>query len=228
MTDLPLAAALTAKTNQLCIGLEDGAADIYDLVTLTTAELLRWWFLADICATRPFNFHTGQRLAILNSIVAHEVLAAPNLQAFYQQVVPDALLEGGRLSEVAQTKHGHPKYCLKMATGTGKTWVMQALMIWSLLNKTAALAERIDDARFTRHFLVVAPGLIVYDRLLDALRGKLQGVTSGIWQARIHNSHCCNHSLPMSRQPDAPSYQRRLLTTISAQSRASFHWQPTL
>jgi type III restriction enzyme len=174
MTELALAAALTAKTNQLCIGLDDGVADIYDLVTPTTAELLRWWFLADICATRPFNFHAGQRQAILNSIVAHEVLAAPNLQALYQQVVPDALLEGSRLAEVAQAKHGHPKYCLKMATGTGKTWVMQALMIWSLLNKTAALAERLDDARFTRHFLIVAPGLIVYDRLLDALRGKLQ------------------------------------------------------
>ncbi|MCL2345940.1 MAG: DEAD/DEAH box helicase family protein, partial [Desulfobulbus sp.] len=64
--------------------------------------------------------------------------------------------------------------CLKMATGTGKTWVLQALMIWQLLNKTALLAEGLDDDRFTRHFLVVAPGLIVYDRLLDALRGKLK------------------------------------------------------
>lgn len=52
-----------------------------------------------------------------------------------------------------------------MATGTGKTWVMQALLVWSLLNKTAAQAEGIDDNRFTRHFLIVAPGLIVYERL---------------------------------------------------------------
>ena len=46
-------------------------------------------------------------------------------------------------------------------------------MIWQMLNKTAALAEGIDDARFTRYFLVVAPGLIVYGRLLDAFRAKL-------------------------------------------------------
>ena len=46
-------------------------------------------------------------------------------------------------------------------------------MIWQMLNKTAALAEGIDDARFTRSFLVVAPGLIVYERLLDAFCGKL-------------------------------------------------------
>jgi type III restriction enzyme len=32
MTELALAAGLTAKTNQLCIGLEDGLADIYDRV----------------------------------------------------------------------------------------------------------------------------------------------------------------------------------------------------
>ena len=59
-----------------------------------------------------------------------------------------------------------------MATGTGKTWVLQALLIWQLLNKTAALAEGIDDPRFTRQFLIIAPGLIVYDRLLDAFCGK--------------------------------------------------------
>lgn len=174
MTELALAAGLTARTNQLCIGLEDGVADLYDLVTPITAELLRWWFLADYCATRPFNFHAGQRQAILNTIVAHEVLNAPDLVSLYRVAAPDALLEGKRLAEVAQAKHGHPKYCLKMATGTGKTWVMQALMIWSLLNRTAAQAEGIDDPRFTRHFLIVAPGLIVYERLLDALLGKLR------------------------------------------------------
>ncbi len=156
---LALAAGLTAKTSALCIGLEEGVADIYELVTPMTAELLRWWFLADICATRPFNFHAGQRQAILNTIVAHEVLAA---------------LVGAYLTEVAQAKHAHPKYCLKMATGTGKTWVMQALLVWQLLNRTAALAEGNSDDRFTRHFLIVAPGLIVYERLLDALRGKLR------------------------------------------------------
>lgn len=67
-----------------------------------------------------------------------------------------------------------------MATGTGKTWVLQALLIWQLLNKTAALAEGLDDARFTRQFMVVAPGLIVYERLLDAFCGKLiAGSASG-------------------------------------------------
>ena len=179
---LALSFGLTAKTNQLCLGLACGAADILELVTPTTAELLMWWFGEDMVLARGgnnggLNFHAGQKQAILNAIVAHEVLGKDHenwtLLDLYRNCAPDALLTGTRLSEVAQAKHAHPKYCFKMATGTGKTWVLQALMIWQLLNKTAALAEGLDDARFTRQFMVVAPGLIVYERLLDAFCGKL-------------------------------------------------------
>ena len=175
---LALSAGLTAKTNQLCLGLESGAADILELVTPTTAELLLWWFGEDmVLARQGLNFHAGQKQAILNAIVAHEVLGRDHdhwtLLDLYQACAPDALLTGTRMNEVANAKHAHPKYCFKMATGTGKTWVMQALMVWQLLNKTAALAEGINDARFTRQFMVVAPGLIVYERLLDAFCGKL-------------------------------------------------------
>ncbi len=178
---LALAAALTARTQQLALGLEEGAADLLELVTPTTAELLHWWFGQDMVDARGgLNFHAGQKQAILNAIVAHEVLGATHLQDLYAKAAPDALLVGARLTEVAAAKHAHPKYCFKMATGTGKTWVLQALLIWQLLNKNAALAEGVDDARFTRHFMVVAPGLIVYERLLDAFCGKLiAGSASG-------------------------------------------------
>jgi type III restriction enzyme len=70
----------------------------------------------------------------------------------------------------ALSRSAHPKYCLKMATGTGKTWVLQALLYWQLLN--AACAP--EDRRFTRNFLLVAPGLIVYQRLLDAFLGRVR------------------------------------------------------
>ena len=175
---LALSSALTTKTNQLCLGLASGAAEILELVTPTTAELLMWWFGEDmVLARQGLNFHVGQKQAILNAIVAHEVLGKDHnnwtLLDLYKACTPDALLTGTRLNEVAQAKHAHPKYCFKMATGTGKTWVLQALMIWQMLNKTAALAEGINDPRFTRQFMVVAPGLIVYERLLDAFCGKL-------------------------------------------------------
>ena len=175
---LALCAALTAQTNPLCVGLESGAADILELVTPTTAELLLWWFGEDMVTARGgLNFHAGQKQALLNAVVAHEVLGKDqphwSLLDLYRACAPDALLTGTRLAEVSDAKHAHPKYCFKMATGTGKTWVLQALMIWQLLNKTAALAQGLDDARFTRQFMVVAPGLIVYERLLDAFCGKL-------------------------------------------------------
>ena len=181
---LALSTGLTAKTRQLCIGLESGAADILELVTPTTAELLLWWFGEEMVASRGgLNFHPGQKQALLNAIVAHEVLGKDHdqwtLLKLYQACAPEALLTGTRLNEVAQAKHAHPKYCLKMATGTGKTWVLQALMVWQLLNKTAALAAGVDDARFTRQFMVVAPGLIVYERLLDAFCGKLVDAGNG-------------------------------------------------
>lgn len=169
---LILARSLTRRTDQLCAGLESGTADLYDMVTPTTAELLRWWFGEEVCQTRPINFHPGQRQAILNAIVAHEVLGTLDLKHLYEQVCPEDLLAGSRLAEVSQPKHGHPKYCLKMATGTGKTWVLQALLVWQMLNRTAALDEGVDDPRFTRRLLIVAPGLIVYERLLDAFIGK--------------------------------------------------------
>lgn len=64
-----------------------------------------------------------------------------------------------------------PKYAVKMATGTGKTWLMHALLIWQMLN---ARHEDVKSGRFTKNFLLVAPGLIVYDRLLDAFCGRLK------------------------------------------------------
>ena len=169
---LPLAKSLARHANLLAEGLEDGSAALYEAVTPTTAELLRWWFGEEACQTRAVNFHAGQRQAILNVIVAHEVLGVTSLADLYRQVCADALLEGTLLADISQPKHAHPKYCLKMATGTGKTWVLQALLVWQLLNKTAALDAGVDDPRFTRRFLIVAPGLIVYDRLLDAFLGK--------------------------------------------------------
>ena len=69
---MALSTGLTARTRQLSLGLESGAADILDLVTPTTAELLLWWFGQDMVDSRNgMNFHAGQKQAILNAIGAH-------------------------------------------------------------------------------------------------------------------------------------------------------------
>ncbi|MDD5555134.1 MAG: DEAD/DEAH box helicase family protein [Candidatus Pacebacteria bacterium] len=53
------------------------------------------------------------------------------------------------------------RQCLKLATGTGKTVVMAMLIAWQALNKIA----NPKDARFSKHILIIAPGLTVRDRL---------------------------------------------------------------
>ncbi|MEU3010094.1 DEAD/DEAH box helicase family protein [Nocardia asteroides] len=145
-------------------------SEILERVTPVTADLLRFWFQQDYCDTRFLNFHAGQRAAVLHIIYAHEVLGARTLRDLYQMVAGDFLLETGYLGEVSRERNKHPKYCAKMATGTGKTWVLNALLIWQHLNHQAYP----DDERFTSNFLLVAPGLIVYDRLLDSFQGKLK------------------------------------------------------
>lgn len=169
INDLSLAKGLTATVEAACAGLEAGQADILDQVSEITAELLKWWFQTEFQDNREFNFHLGQRQALLNVIYAHEVLGIGNLQDLYQIAAPQVLLSSARDAETIRAKkNAYPKYCLKMATGTGKTWVLQALMVWQVLNAN----RNPDSGRFTKNFLVVAPGLIVYDRLLDAFMGK--------------------------------------------------------
>ncbi|MFK5160541.1 DEAD/DEAH box helicase family protein [Propionibacterium freudenreichii] len=169
--DFPLAKGLSAVVDPLTPGIVDGSGSkMLDQVTPVTAELLRFWFQQDYCELRELNFHAGQRAAILHIIYAHEVLGTTRLRDLYETVAPEAMLEGGVLGEVTRDRHDHPKYAAKMATGTGKTWVLNALLVWQYLNKLA----NPQDPRFSSNFLLVAPGLIVYDRLLDSFQGKEQ------------------------------------------------------
>ena len=137
-------------------------------VTPITAELLTYWF-GDYRDLRRVNFHEGQRQAILNIIYLHEVVGVKTVLNIYEVTVPELLPMTDR-SIFTQEKYKIPKYAVKMATGTGKTWVMHALLIWQILN---ARHEETASGRFTKYFLIVAPGLIVYDRLKDAFCGRL-------------------------------------------------------
>lgn len=165
---LPLVRSLQLRLETECAGLDQGAAPMLEKVSPITADLLRWWFQQDCMDARAMNFHEGQRQAILHTIYAHEVLQAETLKDLYLQLAAETWL--GLAKYEALSRSVHPKYCLKMATGTGKTWVLQALLYWQLLNAVRTQ----EDPRFTRNFLIVAPGLIVYQRLLDAFRGKMR------------------------------------------------------
>lgn len=167
--DLPLkfAAALSEIVNRAW---EDKS--FLRQVTPVTADLLRYWFEDVFCDERARNFHIGQRQAILNAVYCHEVLKVANVFDMYAAVAADNdedVLDADFLPNLQKDKYAFPKYCVKMATGTGKTWVLNALLIWQYLN--ARFSENTEQ-KYTKNFLIVAPGLIVYDRLLDAFKGK--------------------------------------------------------
>ena len=164
---LELAAHLTDAVNEVF-----ATGEMFEQVSPVTAELLRFWFCEPFINERNINFHEGQRQAILNVIYLHEVLKINNVTDIYKSVVP-SLLPLTDLSMLSKPKYSFPKYAVKMATGTGKTWVMHALLLWQILN--ARHTENIDDdCRYTQRFLIVAPGLVVYDRLQDAFKGRLK------------------------------------------------------
>lgn len=137
--------------------------EMIEKVTPTTKELLNFWFDENYCVNRQINFHDWQKQAILNTIYAHEILKVEDVGDMY-----DKLWNGLRFQSWAWLEHlewkrfKYPRYCMKMATWTWKTWVLEALVVWQYLNAKAW------NERFTKNFMVVAPWLIVYDRLKDA------------------------------------------------------------
>ena len=58
------------------------------------------------------------------------------------------------------------RFVLKMATGTGKTKVMSLALAWSFFHK---LYE--PESRLSRNFLVIAPNIIVLDRIYHDFQG---------------------------------------------------------
>ena len=52
------------------------------------------------------------------------------------------------------------RFAFKMATGSGKTWVIAMAVVWSHFHK-----KRVPGSEFSTNFLIIAPNVIVYQRL---------------------------------------------------------------
>lgn len=87
------------------------------------------------------------------------------------------------------------KYRLKMATGTGKTWVLMALLIWQYFNANSSEkpygAIRESNEWYSNRFLLVAPGHEVLNRLLDAFKGRRDQVTG------LRNPSMADYNIPL-------------------------------
>src|SRR2546426_3878664 len=143
----------------------------WDGVTSTTAALLKYWFNRDPDAKE--RFYDCQRRAIETVIYCHEIEKATSPLHLYNLEIPELVDKFDTIQrELASADYA--KYAVKMATGTGKTWVLAALLVWQYFNKRQDPSSKL----FSQHFLVVTPGLVVLDRLLDSFLGKLDS-TSG-------------------------------------------------
>jgi type III restriction enzyme len=118
-------------------------------VTPETARLLHHWRHHPFSSTRPFFCQVE---AVETAIWLTEV--APNTKA-----------GKGFLEHLTNANHdANPelmRLALKLATGAGKTTVMAMLIAWQTINAE----RRPNSKKFTRGFLVVAPGLTIKDRL---------------------------------------------------------------
>ncbi|MCL2335457.1 MAG: DEAD/DEAH box helicase family protein [Endomicrobia bacterium] len=169
--DIPL--KLAAELSKI-VNAEWQNGNFINRVSPITQDLLRYWFDDNFTQSRNKNFHIGQRQAILNAVYCHEALKAENVPEIYKGVSDmgaDSFIDDAFVSELGKEKFSYPKYCIKMATGTGKTWVLNALLIWQYLNAKFN-GSGYGKVKYTKNFLLVAPGLIVYERLLDAFKGK--------------------------------------------------------
>ncbi|MFI5399191.1 MAG: DEAD/DEAH box helicase family protein [Candidatus Binatia bacterium] len=139
----------------------------YRGISDTTRSLLNWWFPPDghrlsRGAGRAFRYHPFQRDAIETLIYLYEVEQVRRQKTLLETFVRRPDIQLLQYDDFA-------RYCLKMATGSGKTKVMSLAIAWQYLN---AVAEGKDD--FARTFLVLAPNVIVYERLrADFARGRV-------------------------------------------------------
>ena len=139
----------------------------YPGVTETTKRLLQFWFNEDHIIEEDgnelFEFWFCQREAIETLIYVFEVLKKRKFIELAQE------FGSGPIGMYNPEYDKYPLYAFKMATGSGKTFVMVMAIVWSYFNR---IKENIED--YPSKFLLIAPNVIVYDRLKrDFEEGKI-------------------------------------------------------
>ncbi|HAX93862.1 MAG TPA: hypothetical protein DCY25_07980 [Bacteroidales bacterium] len=131
-------------------------AEKYKGVTDTTRELLNYWFFTDhiLPNGQSFRYHTAQREAIETLIYIYEVRKIRSRKDLLETFA--FTLKDLRLPPYDD----FARYCIKMATGSGKTKVFALAVVWQFAN---AIKE--DASQFAKTFLILAPNVIVFDRL---------------------------------------------------------------
>ena len=154
----PLVAQLRKKVKEFRDSGYVGACD-------TSKSLLNWWFKephllpqADD-AMAEFQYFFAQREALETIIYLYDVTGAKD-KFDLMRFDSSGAISAGMFDESWR------RFVIKMATGSGKTKVMSLALVWSFFHK---LYE--PDSALSRNFLVIAPNIIVLDRIYHDFQG---------------------------------------------------------
>jgi type III restriction enzyme len=133
----------------------------------TSKALLNWWFNTEHIIPQAdgtmaeFKYYFSQREAIETVIYLYEVARVKDKYDLMRYDSSGAVSTG-------MFDEDWLRLVLKMATGTGKTKVMSLIVAWCYFHKTYE-----PDSQLATNFLMIAPNIIVLDRLradFDGLR----------------------------------------------------------
>lgn len=137
----------------------------YAGATDTSKSLLNWWFNTPHLMPQhdgnmtEFQYYFAQREALETIIYLYDVVG---MQDKYDLMRFDSsgAVSSGMFDETWR------RFVVKMATGSGKTKVLSLALAWSFYHK---LYEPGSD--LARNFLVIAPNIIVLDRIYKDFQG---------------------------------------------------------
>jgi len=154
----PLVAQLRRKVRDFRDGGYVGATD-------TSRSLLRWWFQTEHLLPQadgrmaPFEYYFAQRESIETIIYLVDVVGVKDKHDL-MRFDSSGFVSGSMFDETWR------RFLIKMATGAGKTKVLSLALAWSFFHK---LYE--TDSQLARNFLVIAPNIIVLDRIYKDFQG---------------------------------------------------------
>ena len=133
--------------------------------TATSRNLLNWWFntphlLPQTDGTMvEFRYYFAQREALETIIYLYDVVGVQD-KFDLMRFDSSGLVSTGMFDETWR------RFVVKMATGSGKTKVLGLVLAWSFYHK---LYE--PGSGLARNFLVIAPNIIVLDRIYKDFQG---------------------------------------------------------
>ncbi len=135
----------------------------YEGASETSKTLLNWWFeeehiLENGGMLSYFRYYFAQREAVETIIYLYDVAQVKGHEDLLQ--FSNANISSQWFEE------NWRRFVIKMATGSGKTKVISLLLAWSYFHKTYE-----EHSELARNFLLIAPNIIVLDRLRSDFDG---------------------------------------------------------